>query len=138
MITAEQKKHLIQKALEARTRAYAPYSEYPVGAALLTTSGKLFEGVNVESAAYPTGICAERSAVFHAVSRGERAFSAIAVVSQNGGSPCGACRQVLAEFGQDILVLIGDETGAILSEFTIAELLPEAFGPMDLVKGTNS
>ena len=90
---------LIESARAARTWAYTPYSHYAVGAALLTESGKIYEGVNIENAAYPTSICAERVAVFKAVSEGERDFSAIVVMTDNGGTPCGSCRQVLAEFG---------------------------------------
>ena len=108
MLNDSLRKALIQMAIESRQRAYAPYSNYRVGAALLTASGRIFTGVNVENAAYPTTICAERVAVFKAVSEGERDFQAIAVVTENGGTPCGSCRQVLAEFGLDTVVLIGD------------------------------
>lgn len=132
MLTDEQRDQLIQIAISTRRWAYAPYSNYPVGAALLTTSGKIYEGVNIESAAYPTTICAERVAVFKAVSEGEREFEAIAVVTRNGGSPCGSCRQVLAEFGQDTIVLIADDSGHLLQEIRIRDLLPAAFGPNDL------
>lgn len=132
MLTDNQRDQLIQIALQTRRWAYAPYSNYPVGAALLTTSGKIYEGVNVESAAYPTTMCAERVAVFKAVSEGEREFEAIAVVTRNGGSPCGSCRQVLAEFGLETLVLIADDRGRILQEVRVGDLLPAAFGPKDL------
>lgn len=133
-LTDEQKDALIQAALEARQWAYAPYSNYRVGAALLTDSGKVYDGVNVENAAYPTGMCAERVAVFKAVSEGERSFAAIAVVTSNGGSPCGSCRQVLTEFGNETIVLIADDQGRLLREASLAELLPGAFGPADLSK----
>ena len=136
MLTDEQKELLIQSALEARQWAYAPYSQYQVGAALLTASGRIYDGVNIENAAYPTGICAERVAVFKAVSEGERHFVAIAVVTSNGGTPCGSCRQVLAEFGLDTLVLIADEQGRILQEASLADLLPGAFGREDLLRDT--
>ena len=132
MLTDEMRDTLIQVAREARKWAYAPYSHYPVGAALLTASGRVYDGVNIENAAYPTTICAERVAVFKAVSEGERLFTAIAVVTSNGGSPCGSCRQVLAEFGLDTRVLIADEQGRLLSESSVAELLPAAFTPSDL------
>jgi len=112
--------------------AYAPYSNYPVGAALATASGKVYTGANVESAAYPTSMCAERVAIFKAVSEGEREFVALAVATSNGGTPCGACRQVMAEFGLDMTVLIADAEGNIRQEHTVAELLPGAFGPGDL------
>jgi cytidine deaminase len=131
-ITDETRNNLIQSALEARQWAYAPYSHYKVGAALLTASGRVYDGVNVENAAYPNGICAERVAVFKAISEGEREFSAIVVVTTNGGSPCGACRQVLSEFGQDTLVYLADEQGKIYRETTVAGLLPDAFGREDL------
>jgi cytidine deaminase len=88
--------------------------------------------VNVENAAYPTGICAERVAVFKAVSEGERQFSAIAVVTSNGGTPCGSCRQVLAEFGLELQVLVANEQGELLQEYSLAHLLPGAFRPQDL------
>jgi cytidine deaminase len=92
---------LIQAARKARENAYAPYSHYDVGAAVLTKSGKIFSGCNVENAAYPSGLCAERVAIFKAVSEGERELIALAVVTSNAGSPCGACRQVFSEFAQD-------------------------------------
>jgi cytidine deaminase len=134
MLNDETRATLIGAALQARRWAYAPYSHYPVGAALLTSSGKIYDGVNVENAAYPTTMCAERVAVFKAVSEGEREFTAIAVATANGGSPCGSCRQVLAEFGLETVVLIADSNGQLLHEVRMAELLPGAFRPQDLVK----
>ncbi len=122
---------LIAQAMQARERAYAPYSNYKVGAALLGKSGQTYTGCNVENAVYPLTICAERTAVVKAVSEGEREFVALAVVTENGGSPCGSCRQVVREFGADILVLIADTTGAY-REMTIAELLPDSFSAIDL------
>lgn len=132
VITDDLKEKLVQAAIDVRQWAYAPYSEYRVGAALLADSGEIYDGVNVENAAYPTGTCAERAAIFTAVSQGERQFSAIAVVSSNGGAPCGACRQVLAEFGLDTIVFVADDRGRIQQETTVKELLPGAFGPGDL------
>lgn len=132
MLTDELRNTLIRTALEARRWAYAPYSHYAVGAALLTSSGRIYDGVNVENAAYPTSICAERVAVFKAVSEGEREFQAIAVVTENGGSPCGSCRQVLAEFNLDLRVLIADAKGNVKEEIDLAELLPQAFTPRNL------
>lgn len=123
---------LIEDALEVRSRAYAPYSDYQVGAALLTKSGKTFTGANVENAAYPTSICAERSAVFAAVSAGEREYETIVVATRNGGAPCGSCRQVLSEFGLDIEVILVDDQGEILHQTTVRELLPGAFQGADL------
>jgi cytidine deaminase len=122
---------LVKQAREVRKRAYAPYSNYQVGAALLGASGQIYTGCNVENAVYPEVICAERSAVVKAVSEGERDFVAIAVVTRDGGSPCGACRQVLSEFSPDILVLIADEAGNV-RETTVSALLPDHFGPQNL------
>jgi cytidine deaminase len=132
-LTNEEKQSLIDLANEARKRAYAPYSNYPVGAALRTRSGRFYTGVNVENAAYPQTMCAERVAIFKAVSEGEIEFEAIAVVTNNGGSPCGGCRQVMAEFGLDTLVLIADGNGKLKKEMTVAEILPEAFTPKHLL-----
>jgi cytidine deaminase len=126
-LSDEQKQTLIQAALQVRRWAYVPYSNYRVGAALLTESGKIYDGVNVENAAYPATICAERTAVFKAVSEGERHFVAIVVATENGGTPCGSCRQVLAEFGLDTQVIVVDAQGTIHLETTVNELLPGAF-----------
>ena len=134
ILTDELRSKLIAMAQEARLKAYAPYSNYQVGAALVTPSGKFFTGCNVENAAYPTGVCAERVAIFKAVSEGERKFAALAVVTSNGGTPCGACRQVMAEFGLEMVVLIADGEGRLHQETSVAELLPGAFGPGDLGK----
>lgn len=131
-INVEQKETLIQAAMAVRHWAYVPYSHYPVGAAILTTSGKIYDGINVESAAFPTTMCAERVAIFKAVSEGERDFVAIAVVTDNAGSPCGGCRQVMAEFGLETIVLIADGEGKISQETTVSDLLPGAFTPKDL------
>ena len=132
MLTNELRSTLIQTAIEARKWAYAPYSNYPVGAALLTASGRIYDGVNVGNAAFPTTICAERVAVFKAVSEGERHFQAIAVVTENGGSPCGSCRQVLAEFGLETTVLIADTDAKVIEEIALVDLLPHTFTPKDL------
>ena len=131
-LSDEERRLLIELAIEARRRAYAPYSNYQVGAALRTKSGRVYTGCNVENAAYPTGMCAERVAVFKAVSEGEREFEVLAVATSNGGSPCGGCRQVLAEFGLDTLVLIADGQGHLVQETTVSGLLPGAFTPKDL------
>lgn len=132
MYTPEQRQELIRQALEARDRAYAPYSGYDVGAALLVESGKIYTGANVENAAYPDGICAERVAVFKAVYEGERRFTAIAVATANGGTPCGSCRQVLAEFGLHTQVIVVDGAGNTTCEAALSDLLPGAFTPSDL------
>jgi cytidine deaminase len=136
-LSDEECRALIDLAIEASRRAYAPYSNYSVGAALRTRSGRLFTGCNVENAAYPTCMCAERVAVYKAVSEGERGFEVIAVATSNGGSPCGGCRQVLAEFGLDTLVLIADTQGRLIQKTTVAELLPGAFTPEKL-QGTSN
>ena len=133
-LSNQEKQSLIDVANIARQLAYVPYSNYPVGAALRTKSGRIFTGVNVENAAYPQTMCAERVAVFKAVSEGEKEFEVISVVTDNGGSPCGGCRQVLAEFGLDTIVLIADRNGKLLKETTVKELLPEAFTPEHLRK----
>jgi cytidine deaminase len=130
----EDRDDLIRQAGEVRKHAYAPYSNYAVGAALRTRGGKIYTGVNVENAAYGLTTCAERAAVLNAVSHGERDFEAMAVVTKNGGSPCGACRQVMAEFGLETLVLIADEGGHLVRSTTVGELLPDAFQPRDLTR----
>lgn len=122
---------LLRAAQEARQHAYAPYSNYTVGAALLTTGGQIITGANVENAVYPATICAERVAVTSAVSQGQREFVAIAVATRNGGTPCGICRQVIHEFAPGAIVLLVDEDGTVV-ETTLGDLLPDAFGPQDL------
>lgn len=108
-------------------RAYAPYSGFCVGAALLTKSGQVFTGVNVESAAYGATVCAERTAICKAVSEGYRDFEAIAIASSAGEAwPCGVCRQLLYEFGEDTVVITGPDSDHLQSR-TIKELLPEGF-----------
>jgi len=133
-INDEKRQELIHEANLVRSKAYAPYSNYQVGAALLTKKGQIFTGVNVENAAYPDSICAERSAIFNAVSAGEREFEAIAVATRNGGAPCGSCRQVLSEFGLDIEVLLADEGENLLQQSTVRDLLPGAFLSKDLTE----
>lgn len=125
-------KELIALAAEARRKAYAPYSQYAVGAALLTASGKVYTGCNVENASYGLSVCAERTAAFKAVCDGEREFTAIAVVTENAGTPCGACRQVLAEFGPEMRVLVADASGDY-RVYSLPELLLDFFGPSQLL-----
>jgi len=125
---------LIALARQARQRAYAPYSNFAVGAALLGRSGRVFTACNVENAAYPLCTCAERAAVVKAVSEGEQEFAAIAVVTSTGATPCGACRQILREFGGpegNLRVIVADLEGHSRT-FTIAELLPAGFTPEQL------
>lgn len=129
-------KELLQAAINAREFAYAPYSGFRVGAALIGKSGKLYTGCNVENAAYSPTNCAERTAVFKAVSEGEREFSAIAIAGggdklNNMCAPCGVCRQVLSEFcGGDLKIVMGNENNVI--SCTLAELLPYSFGKSNL------
>jgi cytidine deaminase len=123
--------NLIAEAMKAREKAHAPYSRFAVGAALLAKSGRIYTGCNVENASYGLSTCAERVAVFKAVSEGERDFEAIAIVTEKGVTPCGACRQVMMEFGDDVRVIVADETGGY-RVFTLQELLPEAFTPKHL------
>ena len=133
-LTQTEKQSLIDLANKARQHAYVPYSKYRVGTAVKTKSGKIYTGVNVENASYPETMCAERVAIFKAVSEGEKDFDVIAVVTDNGGSPCGGCRQVMAEFGLDTIVLIADGEGKLVKEMTVKDLLPEAFMPEHLLK----
>ena len=128
---------LMQLAEEARKRSYCPYSHFAVGAALLTKSGKVYTGCNIESASYTPTNCAERTAVFKAVSEGEREFVTIAVIGAPEGekgkfcAPCGVCRQVLREFcSLDFRILLG--TVKEVKVFTLEDLLPTSFGPSDL------
>lgn len=118
---------LIRAAVTARQNAYAPYSGFAVGAALLCTDGTVFCGCNVENACYPAGICAERAALFAAVSGGKRKFTAIAVAAgESSTTPCGICRQALAEFGE-LDVLCANRDGSQVCSFSLQELLPESF-----------
>ena len=125
---------LLEAAREARENAYAPYSRFLVGAAVLTDDGEIFAGANVENASYPLSVCAERSAVQRAVSEGARRLVAVAVVGSSPDGPtwpCGGCRQVLHEFALD-LVVVSEGPGGMRDERDLAELLPDAFGPEDL------
>lgn len=139
-MTMLDKKSLVDTAIGAMKKAYAPYSNYFVGAALLTSDGKVYTGCNIENSAYSPTNCAERTAFFKAVSEGERSFSAIAVVGGPSGdirgfaAPCGVCRQVMAEFCDvktfDIVLF----DGAKIETFKLEELLPLSFGADDLAK----
>ena len=122
---------LIELAGKARKKAYTPYSHYKVGAALLGKSGIVYTGCNVENASYGHTVCAERTAVLKAVSEGETEFEAIAVVTKNGGSPCGACRQVLSEFAPKLTIYIADKNGKYRTT-TLQKLLPDSFTPAHL------
>lgn len=124
---SEDERTLLDAARDARTRAYTPYSGFPVGAAVEVDDGRLYSGANIENAAYPQTVCAERVAIFKAVSEGARRLRRVAVVSESGASPCGGCRSVMAEFGDpDTEVLISDLDGHT-RRTTLGVLLPDAF-----------
>lgn len=125
---------LIQKAYEAQAFSYSPYSGFRVGAALLTKSGKIYTGCNIENAAYTPTNCAERTAFFKAISEGEREFEAIAIVGGNDYcAPCGVCRQVMAEFcKEDEFRIVLAKSGTDYQEYTLANLLPLSFSPDSL------
>lgn len=135
MVTDEQRTALIQAAIEVRQRAYVPYSNYQVGAAILVADdspgGKVFTGVNIENSSYGLSNCAERTAVFKAVSEGYQKILAVAVATDNAGSPCGACRQVLTEFAGDVPIYLVDGSGNG-RDTTLYTLLPDHFGPENL------
>jgi cytidine deaminase len=123
------KQRLIAAAMKARSRAMAPYSGFQVGAALLTASGRVYLGANVESASFGLTCCAERVALFKALSEGEREFDAIAIVApMTGVTPCGACRQLLAEYAARAVVFTADSRRPnVVCQFEMKELLPAAF-----------
>lgn len=128
------KRELIKRALEAKEKAYAPYSKYHVGAAVFTESEKIFTGCNIENASYSSTVCAERTAIFKAVSEGEREIRAIAIVGDSEYTyPCGICRQVIREFGKDILIIIAKSENEY-KEYSLEKLLPYSFGPENLEK----
>jgi len=124
----DREKQLIESAIQARGNAYAPYSEFAVGAALLTISGEIFTGCNVENASYGLAICAERGAICSAVSAGQREYQAIAIAAAPLASPCGACRQFIVEFGKDIDVIAVDpDNPARIKRWKSGELIPDSF-----------
>ena len=118
---------LIKKAIIAQRRAEAPYSDYPVGVALLTTDNSVILGCNIESKAYPTTLCAERVAIFSAISQGYKDFSAMALITQDGAFPCGSCRQIMHEFVGNIPLYIAKDLNNYDTQ-TISDLLPHPFG----------
>ena len=135
MIEQDVLNELLDKAEEARSHSYSPYSGYSVGAALLTKDGKIYLGCNVENASYTPTICAERNAFFKAVFDGIRDFSAIAVIGSGEipAFPCGVCRQVMAEFCErDFIIVTSNKDKTIVVRNTLNELLPNSFGPKDL------
>jgi cytidine deaminase len=124
---------LVAAARDASQNAYCPYSRFPVGAAVLSTTGEIVTGCNVENASYGLTLCAERNAVFAAVAQGIRALTAVAIFTPTPSptAPCGACRQVLNEFGPDIVV-VSACTGSQRRRWTLSDILPAAFGPKSL------
>jgi cytidine deaminase len=131
----QRKQTLIKEATDMLDKAYVPYSKFPVGAALSTKDGQIFTGCNIENASYPLTNCAERTAMFKAVSEGQRTFDYLVVTGNTEGpiSPCGACRQVLVEFCEpDMPVLLTNKKGKV-KETTVSELLPGAFQSGDMV-----
>lgn len=122
---------LIREAQSAREWARVPHSRYPVGAAVLTSSGRIYQGCNIESSAFPTTMCAERIAIFSAIASGEHSFKALAVVSNDGAAPCGACRQVIYEQCGEIPIYAASHDGQTQREFSSSQLLPF---PFDLEK----
>jgi cytidine deaminase len=130
------KNMLVEKAIEARSKAYVPYSKFQVGAAIITSNDTLYLGCNIENASYGLTNCAERTAIFKAVSEGETEIKAIAVVGDTEGpiSPCGACRQVIAEFAtEDTQIYLANLNGDV-KETTISEILPGYFSSKDMEK----
>lgn len=134
MITDKQKDDLVAAARAVQKKAYAPYSHYFVGSALLGDDGVIYTGVNIENASYGLTVCAERTAVFTMINAGTKRFQAIAICGEGKSSPCGACRQVLVEFAGDVPVYLTSSQGEVL-ETTLHTLLPYHFGPGDLKKG---
>ncbi len=134
-LTSEEHRYLIDQAIIARQHAYVPYSEYPVGAAILTDSGQVYTGCNIEIASYGATVCGERTAAFKAISEGEHDFRAVVVVTSNGAAPCGICRQVLYEFSPEMIVILVDAEGEVTWEGSLSELLPLGFGPQKLAEG---
>ena len=118
---------VVAAAIEARQRAYAPYSKYAVGAALATASQQIFAGCNVENASYGLTVCAERVAVTRAVAEGQQQFALLVVITENAAGPCGACLQVLSEFCDDLPILLADATAARITETSLRTFLPVAF-----------
>lgn len=135
------KKALVKEALAAREMAYTPYSHFAVGAALLTKDGKIYRGCNIENASYTPTNCAERTAIFKAVSEGEREFEAIAVVGGPAGKPpvdfcypCGVCRQVMAEFCDDDFIVLVGKTEDEIREHVLSDIIPHTFREKDLYR----
>lgn len=132
MMDALESTKLVEAALLAREKAYAPYSNYSVGSAVLTDDGEIFVGCNVENASFGLTNCAERAAIYNAIAHGKRNFRALALVLQKDGVPCGACRQVMNEFNPNLEIVIANPDGKIVQRTSLEALLPQAFGPNNL------
>ena len=141
MLDISKERELVKAAIEASENSYSPYSDFRVGAAILSEDGTVFTGANVENASYGAGICAERSAAVKAVSEGNKNFKAVAIFRSPEGAigdelqyafPCGICRQFLNEFSDENMVVLVGKTEDDYKKFLLKELLPESFGPKDL------
>ena len=132
MTAINKQKELVAAAMRVRENAWAPYSQFRVAAALLCSDGEIITGVNMESSSYGLSVCAERNTLAAAIAQGKREFKAMAVVSNHGVTPCGACRQVIYDICGDIDIILADATGTINSTTTTRTLLPSAFGEKDL------
>lgn len=136
MIGQEMQSELLRLATEARGRSYSPYSNYAVGAALLTKDGRIYKGCNIENASFTPTICAERTAFFKAVFDGVREFSAIAIIGSGDlpAFPCGVCRQVMSEFcdGEFVIITSNRDGSEVVTE-TLDQMMPHRFGPKDLL-----
>ena len=132
MININKQNELINAAMKVRENAYAPYSNFQVAAALLCADGEIITGINMESSSYGLSVCAERNTIATAVAKGKKDFIAMAVISPNGVTPCGACRQVIFDICGDIDIILGDGNGNIQDTTTMKVLLPKAFSHKDL------
>ena len=132
-LTSEYRQILIETARHYLKNSYSPYSNYPVGAAVMAEDGLVYGGTNIENSAHPSGLCAERVAINKAISEGNRKILAVAVVTRNAGAPCGACRQVMREFASlEMPVILTTIEDGFEEEFILGDLLPRSFGPDDL------
>lgn len=132
-LTSEYRQILIETARHYLKNSYSPYSNYPVGAAVMAEDGLVYGGTNIENSAHPSGLCAERVAINKAISEGNRRILAVAVVTRNASAPCGACRQVMREFASlEMPVILTTVEDGFEEEFTLRDLLPRSFGPDDL------
>jgi cytidine deaminase len=128
MVPTQVREAVVQAAIDVRQRAHAKYSQFLVGAAILAADGRIYAGCNVENSSYGLTICAERVAVFNAIAAGQREFQLLAIATAGGGTPCGACRQVLAEFAPELPILLIDvDRPSAVVEVNLRELLPKAF-----------